>query len=105
MKIIQPSTLQLPSFLYGTYATVERQAQDEGRRCARHYQISGTLPQSHEMRNVCAEDIIFTHDVVDFQEEHPAWRIYMVSEGMMRFSGTDEQNYRQLNELYETCFR
>ncbi|WP_395813521.1 hypothetical protein [Archangium minus] len=105
MESIQTTTLQLPSFLHGSYSTIKRKAKAEGRRCAKHYQRNGTLPQPLELRTVSSGDVVFTHNVVDLQDEAPAWRLYMVSEVMMSLYDMDEKNHRHLSNVYETSFR
>jgi hypothetical protein len=105
METVQTTTLQLPSFLHGTYTSIERKAKAEGRRCGKHYQLSGTFPQPHELRTIAPGEVVFTHNVVDFQDDLPAWRLYMVPEVMMSLYDIDEKNHRQLGKLYETSFR
>ena len=105
MESIQTTTLQLPSFLHGPYNAIKRKAETEGRRCAKQYQLSGTLPQPRELRPVAPGEVVFTHNVVDFQDESPAWRLYMVSEVMTSLCNMDEKNYRHLSNLYEASFR
>jgi len=105
MEPLQTTTLQLPSFLHGTYTSIERKAKAEGRRCGKQYQLSGTFPQPRELRTVAPGEVVFTHNVVDFQDELPAWRLYMVPEVMMSMYDIDEKNHRQLGNLYEASFR
>lgn len=99
------STLQLPSFLHGPSIAIKSKAKAEGRRCAKQYQLSGTLPQPRELRAVAPDEVVFTHNAVDFQAHLPAWRLYMVSEVMMSLYDVDEKNHRHLGNLYETTFR
>src|SRR5690242_20692526 len=105
MQSPQATTLQLPSFLHGPYITIKSKTKTEGRRCAKQYQLSGTFPQPRELRMVAPGDVVFTHNVVDFQDQLPAWRLYMVSEVMMSLYDVDEKNHRHLGNLYETSFR
>ncbi len=105
MDPLQTTTLQLPSFLHGTYASIERKAKVEGRRCGKQYQLSGTFPQPRELCTVAPGAVVFTHNIVDFQDDLPAWRLYMVPEVMMSMYDIDEKNHRQLGNLYETSFR
>jgi hypothetical protein len=105
MDPLQTTTLQLPSFLHGTYKTIERMVKAEGRRCAKQYQLSGAIPQPRELRPVDPGDVVFTEYVSDFQVQSPAWRLYMLGEAMMSFSESDEKNYRHLDGLYEKTFR
>jgi hypothetical protein len=101
----QSTTLQLPSFLHGTYASIKNKTKAEGRRCAKQYQLSGSFPQPRELRTVAPGDVVLTHNVVDFQDEYPAWRLYMASEVMMSLYDMDEKNHRHLGNMYETSFR
>ncbi|HYO57121.1 hypothetical protein [Archangium sp.] len=105
MQSPQATTLQLPSFLHGPYIAIKSKTKAEGRRCAKQYQLSGTLPQLRELRMVAPGEVVFTHNVVDFQDQLPAWRLYMVSEVMMSLYDVDEKNHRHLGNLYETSFR
>ncbi|MFL5358100.1 hypothetical protein [Archangium sp.] len=105
MDPLQTNTLQLPSFLHGTYKTIERRVKAEGRRCAKEYQLSAAIPQPRELLSVAPGDVVFTHNVVDFENDAPAWRLYMLGEAAMSFVEADKKNYRYLDELYEKTFR
>jgi hypothetical protein len=105
MEAIQTTTLQLPSFLHGSHIAIQRKTKAEGHRCAKHYQHSRTFPQPRELLTVAPGDPVFTHNAIDFQDEQPAWRLYMVSEVMMALCEMDEKNHRQLDDIYETSFR
>ncbi|HYO57117.1 hypothetical protein [Archangium sp.] len=105
MQPLQTTTLQLPSFLHGPYIAIKSKTKAEGRRCAKQYQLNGTLPQPRELRTVSPGEVVFTHSIVDFQDHLPAWRLYMVSEVMMSLYDVDEKNHRHLGNLYETTFR
>ncbi|HEX8818789.1 MAG TPA: hypothetical protein VF794_02590 [Archangium sp.] len=105
METNQANTLQLPSFLHGAYGTIKRKAKTEGRHCAKQYQLSGAFPQPRELRTVAPGEVVLTHNVVDFQDEEPAWRLYMVSELIMSLCEVDEKNHRHLDNMYETSFR
>lgn len=105
MDLLQTNTLHLPSFLHGTYKAIERRVKAEGRRCAKEYQLSGIIPQPRELLLVAPGDVVFTHNVVDFDGDSPAWRLYMLGEATMSFVEADKKNYRYLDELYEKTFR
>lgn len=105
MKTLQTTTLQLPAFLHGAYLTIESATKGEGRRCGEQYQLRGSFPQPRELRTVAPGEVVFTHNVVDFQDELPAWRLYMLSEVIMSMCEVDEKNHRHLSHLYETTFR
>ncbi|HYO57118.1 hypothetical protein [Archangium sp.] len=105
MHPLQTTTLQLPSFLHGPYIAIKSKTKAEGRRCAKQYQLSGSFSQPRELRTVAPGDVVFTHNVVDFQDELSAWRLYMVSEVIMSLCEMDKKNHRHLGNLYETSFR
>lgn len=105
MQSPQSTTIQLPSFLHDPCITIRSRARAEGSRCAKQYQLDGTLPQPGELRAVSPDEVVFTHHAPDFQEQLPAWRLYMVSEVMMSLYEVDEKNHRHLGNLYETSFR
>ncbi|OJT18615.1 hypothetical protein BO221_38325 [Archangium sp. Cb G35] len=105
MEPLQTTTLQLPCFLHGSYSTIESATKGEGHRCGEQYQLRGSFPQPHELRAVAPGEVVFTHNVVDFQDELPAWRLYMLSEVIMSMCEVDEKNHRYLSRLYETTFR
>ncbi|MFY0562908.1 hypothetical protein ACN28E_03605 [Archangium lansingense] len=105
MQSPQATPLQLPSFLYGPSITIKSKTRAEGRRCGKQYQLNGSLPQPRELRTVSPEEVVFTHGLVDFQNQHPAWRLYMVSDVMMSLYDVDEKNHRHLSNLYEATFR
>jgi hypothetical protein len=105
MKPLPTTTLQLPAFLHGAYLTIESATKGEGRRCGEQYQLRGSFPQPRELRTVAPGEVVFTHNVVDFQDELPAWRLYMLSEVIMSMCEVDEKNHRHLSHLYETTFR
>ncbi|HEX5747765.1 MAG TPA: hypothetical protein VFZ09_16070 [Archangium sp.] len=105
MHSLPATTLQLPSFLHGPSIAIKSKTKAEGRRCGKQYQLNGTLPQPRELRRVAPNEVVFTHDVVDFQDQLPAWRLYMLPEVMMTLYDVDEKNHRHLGNLYETTFR
>jgi hypothetical protein len=97
------TALQLPAFLHGQYNAIENAAKAEGLRCAAQYQLSSTFPPPMGMKPVAPGDIVFTHNVADIQDEHPAWRLYMASEVVMTLC--DVKNDHHLGDIYETAFR
>jgi hypothetical protein len=105
MENIQTTTLQLPSFLHGPYIAIKNKTKAEGRRCAKQYQLSGTFPQPRELRTVAPGDVVFTHEVVDFQDERPAWRLYVYWEAIMSMCDSLKMSYRQIKNTHETFFR
>ncbi|ATB43352.1 hypothetical protein CYFUS_008832 [Cystobacter fuscus] len=97
------TALQLPAFLHGPITAIENAAKAEGRRCAKQYQVDGTFPAPMEMKAVAPNDLVFTHNVADIHDEHPAWRLYMASEVVM--SLCDATSDRHLGDIYEEAFR
>lgn len=97
-----PPALEIPSFLFGTYASIERSATREGQRCARQYQEDGTIPSPREMAEVKEGEIIITRGVVDLVRERAAWRLYMVASTTDALCGAlDWKNAWHLYDLYE----
>jgi hypothetical protein len=87
--------------------TPPSRARRSGRGAAVESSINsgGSFPQPHELRAVAPGETVFTHNVVDFQDERPAWRLYMLSEVIMSMCEVDEKNHLHLSNLYETGFR
>ncbi|MFY0564534.1 hypothetical protein ACN28E_11835 [Archangium lansingense] len=98
----QSAALQLPSFLHGTFRSARQKAKREGLRCGEQYQKDGTFLLPRQMVDVPPGEVVVAHDVVDFQHERPAWRLYMVSDVM---SGLREavnwQNTLLMRDAYE----
>ncbi|WP_224250292.1 hypothetical protein [Hyalangium gracile] len=96
----------MPSFLHGTLMNVARKTRKEGHRCGEQYRKDGTFPTPREMLEVSPGDVVIAHEVVDFQHEQPAWRLYMLS-GVMR--GVNEameyQHAFQVRDAYEDFCR
>lgn len=105
MHPLQTTTLQLPSFLHGPSIAIKSKTKAEGRRCAKQYQLNGTFPQPRELRTVAPGEVVFTEYVADFENQSPAWRLYMLGEVMMSLYDMDEKNHRQLGKAYEAFFR
>ncbi|HZH16835.1 MAG TPA: hypothetical protein VE057_20940 [Archangium sp.] len=82
------TTLQLPSFLHGSSSAIKRKAKAEGHRCGKQYQLDGSYPHPRELRTVAPDEVVFTHEVVDFQEERPAWRLHEYWETLLSLSRT-----------------
>src|SRR5690349_13814368 len=101
--VIGMTALQLPAFLHGPLTAIENAAKAEGRRCAKQYQVDGTFPPPMEMTTVAPNDLVFTHNVADIHDEHPAWRLYMASEVVMGLC--DTTNDRHLGDVYEVALR
>ena len=97
------TTLQLPTFLQGSYLTVENAARAEGLRCSHQYQSHGTFTSPRELGTVSPKDVVFTHSVADLQHHQPAWRLYLVSEVVTTLC--DTKSPRHIDELYEAAFR
>ncbi|KFA90350.1 hypothetical protein [Archangium violaceum] len=98
----QTASLQLPSFLHGTFRSARQKAKREGLRCGEHYKKDGTFLLPRQMVDVPPGEVVMAHDLVDFQHERPAWRLYLVSDVM---SGLREavnwQNTLLVRDAYE----
>lgn len=102
----QPPSLQLPSFLHGTYSTVQRKTREEGLRCGEQYRKDGSFPAPREVLEVPLGAVVVAHEVVDFERESPAWRLYMVSNVMSgMYEALNWQNTLQVDDPYEAFCR
>jgi hypothetical protein len=102
----QPPSLQLPSFLYGTYSTVQQKTRKEGLRCGEQYRKDGSFPAPRELLEVPRGAVVVAHEVVDFERERPAWRLYMVSNVMSgMYEALNWQNTLQVDDPYEAFCR
>jgi len=102
----QTAALQLPSFLHGSYRSVQQKARREGLRCAGQYWKDGTFPAPRQMQEVPLGEVVVAHGVVDFQRERPSWRLYMVSNVMVALSDPLQgQRPFPVRTDYETIFR
>ncbi|MFE8602391.1 hypothetical protein [Archangium violaceum] len=99
------TTLQLPSFLHGSSSAIKRKAKMEGQRCAKQYQLNGEYPPPRELRTVAPDEVVFTHEIVDFQEERPAWRLHEYWETLSGLSDTLGKSYRHINASHEPAVR
>ena len=101
----QSSSLQLPSFLHGTLRSVQQKTRREGLRCGEQYRKDGTFPVPRRMLEVPLGEVVVAHEVVDFQRERPAWRLYMVSHVMIALSEAPErQSSFPVRNAYEALF-
>jgi hypothetical protein len=102
----QPASLQLPSFLHGTYRSVQQMARKEGQRCCAQYRKDGSFPHPQQMLEVPSGALVVMQGVVDFQHERPVWRLYMVSEVMSGlWEALDWQDTLLVRDVYEAFFR
>ncbi|MFE8596189.1 hypothetical protein [Archangium violaceum] len=104
----QTSSLRLPSFLHGTFRSVQQKTRREGLRCGEQYRKDGTFPEPQQLLEVPPGEVVLTHEVVDIQRERPAWRLYMVSNLMGHLSETSSGeglNPFPMRNDYETYFR
>jgi hypothetical protein len=102
----QRSALRLPSFLHGSYPAVHQKAMKEGLRCGEQYRKDGSFPAPQQMLEVPSGAVIVAHEVVDFQHERPAWRLYMVSQirsGLCE--ALDWPGTFEVDDLYEAFCR
>jgi hypothetical protein len=100
----QPTSLQLPSFLHGTFRSVEQKTKREGLRCGERYREDGTFPAPRQMLEVPKGEVVVAHEVVDFQRECPAWRLYMVSHVMGALAPPEQRPFPVRHD-YEAFFR
>jgi len=102
----QTSSLQLPSFLQGPFPSVQQKTEKEGTQCGEQYLRDGTFPRPRQMREVRPGEVVVAHEVVDFQRERPAWRLYMVSNVKNSLYGVlVGQNAIPARDAYEAAFR
>ncbi|MFL5358936.1 hypothetical protein [Archangium sp.] len=104
----QSSSLQLPSFLLGTFPAVQQKVRKEGLRCGEQYRKDATFPNPRQMLEVPAGEVVLTHEITDFQRERPAWRLYLASNLMGHLSETPSgewQNPFPVRDAYEAFFR
>ncbi|WNG44747.1 hypothetical protein F0U60_12095 [Archangium minus] len=100
----QSASLQLPSFLHGTFRSVQQKTHQEGVRCGEQYRKDGTFPSPRQMVELPPGEVVVAHEVVDFQRERPAWRLYMVSH-VMGDLAQDGQKSFPVRHDYEAFFR
>jgi hypothetical protein len=100
----QSASLQLPSFLHGTFRSVQQKTRREGLRCGEQYRADGSFPNPRQMVEVSPGDIVLVHELVDFQRERPAWRLYMVSHVMVALSEPPQSSF-PVRRDYEALFR
>ncbi|WNG44580.1 hypothetical protein F0U60_11095 [Archangium minus] len=102
----ETSSLQLPSFLHGTYRSIQQKTRMEGLRCAEQYKKDGVFSAPSQMLEVRLDDVVLTQGVADFQHERPVWRLYMVSDVMSAlWEALDSQNSIVVRDAYEAFFR
>jgi hypothetical protein len=106
METGQPSSLQMPSFLHGSFRFVSRETQREGHRCGEQFRRDGSFPALAEMEEVPSGEVVIAHEVVDLHPEQPAWRMYMLS-GVMRgvYEALDFQNSPRVRDAFEAFCR
>jgi len=95
--------LVMPAYLWGTHEWTRHHAKQEGRRCAESFLESGHLPKPPEGLEVEDGAIVITEGIVDFIQDRPAWRLYMVDEvlnGMCEV--LNWRGYRPMCEVYES---
>jgi hypothetical protein len=100
----QPSSLSLPSFLHGTLRSVQQKTKREGLRCGEQYRKDGTFPAPRQMVELPPGEVVVAHEVVDFQRERPAWRLYMVSYVMGELAQEGQKSF-PVRDDYEAFFR
>lgn len=106
METGQPSSLQMPSFLHGSFMTVDRNTRKEGGRCGEQYRKDSSFPAPRELLEVPPGEVVLLHEVADFQRERPAWRLYMVANVMGALGDAlNWQDTVQVRATYEAFCR
>lgn len=106
MESEAPEPLLMPSFLYGTYASVQMKAYEEGLRCGAQYRQDGTFPAPLQMREVATGEVVIMDGVVDFQYARLTWRPYLMSrlhEGL--WEALDYPASNEVDDRYEEFCR
>lgn len=99
------ASLQLPSFLHGTYRSVQQKVKREGLRCAEQYRREGAFPAPRQMLEVPPGEVVVTQGVVDFQQERPAWRLYMLSQVLGGvWEALEWEDSSAVRDAYEASF-
>lgn len=99
-------SLLMPSFLHGSYRAVHQKSREEGLRYGERYRMTGSFSLPQELMEVCTGELVIAHEVVDFQRDRPAWRLYMtgnVADGL--HEALDWQDSRQVGDAFEECCR
>jgi hypothetical protein len=106
MKQGPPPSLQIPSFLHGSFMTVARSTSKEGRRCGEQYRQDGSFPAPRTLLEVLPEEVVIVHEVADFERARPAWRLYLLSRVMAGlYEAMAFQNTLQVRDAYEAFCR
>jgi hypothetical protein len=101
-----PPSLLLPAFLHGPLDAIRRKTRAEGRRGGEHYRKNGSIPAPRASLEVPAGELVVAHEVVDFERERPAWRLYMVSNVLGGlYEAMDWQEAFQVRDAYEASCR
>ncbi|WP_075207462.1 hypothetical protein [Archangium violaceum] len=99
------ASLQLPSFLHGTYRSVQQKVKREGLRCAEQYRKEGAFPSPRQLLEVPLGEVVVVQGVVDIQHERPVWRLYMVSEVLRDvWEALDWEDSSSVRDAYEASF-
>jgi hypothetical protein len=85
---------------------VHQKTANEGIQCGEQYLRDGTFPIPRQMREVPRGEVVVAHEVVDFQRERPAWRLYMVSNVKNSvYEALEGRNTIPARDAYEAFFR
>jgi hypothetical protein len=96
----------MPAFLHGSFMAMARKTSKEGRRCGDQYRKDGSFPAPCELLEVPPGEVVIAHEVVDFQRERPAWRLYMVGNVISAIcEALDWQNSFKVGDEYEAFCR
>ncbi|HEX5749678.1 MAG TPA: hypothetical protein VFZ09_25835 [Archangium sp.] len=101
----ETASLQLPAFLHGTSRSVQQKVKREGLRCAEQYRKEGAFPAPRQLLEVPLGEVVVAQGVVDFQHEHPAWRLYRVSDVLREvWEALQWEDSSAVRDAYEASF-
>jgi len=84
--------------------TVARRTSKEGHRCGEQYLKDGSFSAPRELLEVPPGEVVIAHEVVDFQRERPAWRLYMIARVMGAMADAlNWQDIAQVRSKYEAA--
>jgi hypothetical protein len=102
------ASIEFPNFLYGTFASLQRDTRKEGKRWAKHYRATGTFPAA-PVKIVEPLSIVRTHIASDLERivPDPHWRLYFVTLLGDAVSDIEEwgESYRAVYDEFEAHVR
>ncbi len=98
------SSLRMPSFLRGSFSTVQQKTRIEGLRWGEAYGQGRAFSEPLQILDVPPADVVLLHETTDFQHELPAWRLHLLSQVLSGVSealeGQDPFPARDAYEAY-----